>query len=468
MILDIVLSNGTPLTLDNSYIISSSYKSDSSSSMELNFGFASSSSLDFSLIDIENNYQGIVFDNAVITMYNNDRTVKKGVFNVRSVVRRKDTINFSCLDNMYKFDKRYIDEDFSGTVGSLLYDICNYCGVLMGNTTSSFLHNTITIPNSEPFLNMNCREILQAICECAGCYAIMNEDGELELKWYDLSTIKQDILYQDLFDIQREDSENNITDISGVIAGKEFRSYNVAPTGYELIFGNNNPIIYNHTELEIQDIFNDIKQQRLQNFNYYTLQFTTRTNWALNIGDTIRVQDRDNNYYKAIITSITYNNDNGMTVISSGENKERNYNDINNKDSKAYGGTFLFGHNTSEDETTYIVIDNVVESSQVLLNISDNNLQGSVSITLNDTVIKTITTNSYSFVLPIETTLGENELEITGRGVSDLSISLVCVNCEAYLNTPVIAYATLKQYVNGLNNLGECTGFTKELIEEEE
>lgn len=157
-----------------------------------------------------------------------------------------------------------------------------------------------------------------------------------------------------------------------------------------------------------------------------------------------------------------------MTVISSGENKERNYNDINNKDSKAYGGTFLFGHNTSQDETTYIVIDNVVESSQVLLNISDNNLQGSVSVNLNDTVIKTITTNSYSFVLPIETTLGENELEITGRGVSDLSISLVCVNCEAYLNSPVIAYATLKQYVNGLNNLGECTGFTKELIEEEE
>lgn len=434
MILDFVLSDDSTLTMTDDIIISSSYLSDASSSNELIFGFASSCGLDFTIIDLNGTYLNTDFNSAVITMYNDDRTIKKGVFNVRTVTRKKETITFSCLDDMSKFDKRYTNNMFSGTVKDLLDEVCDLCGITEGTTCTSFLHSDLNIPNSDPFINMNCREILQAICECSGCFAIIDENGELQLKWFNLSTVTKQISYDSLFEYEKEDTENNITDISGVIGGLEFKTYNDNPSGYEIIIGNNNPIIYNHNYTETQNIFNEIKEERLVDFNYYTLKVKVRIDWTLKVGDTIEVQDKNSSYYKAIITNIAYSNNSGMTITSAGENHDRNYNTINNKDSEAYGGTLIFGLNKDTDGEYFIKIKDINPSSQAYLNISDTSLNGSVVIELEENTLKTLTNNgftSYGFVLNLETTMDENILKITGTGVSDLEISLILVNCSA-------------------------------------
>ena len=123
-----------------------------------------------------------------------------------------------------------------------------------------------------------------------------------------------------------------------------------------------------------------------------------------------------------------------MYVVSSGENHDRNYNSINNKDSEAYGGTLIFGLNKDTDGEYFIKIKDINPSSQAYLNISDSSLNGSVVIELEGTTLKTLTNNgftSYGFVVNLETTMQENILKITGTGVSDLEISLILVNCSA-------------------------------------
>lgn len=449
MVLNFTLKDESTLQITNNEIISSSYKSDSSSSNEIQFGFASSAGLDFSIIDLEGDYTSVDFDGATIEMYNDAETIKKGIFIVKSVSRRKEIINISSLDYMSKFDKRFIDNLWSGTVGELLTKICTDCDVTMGDSCTDFLHSDIVLPNSDPFINMNCREILQAICECAGCFAIIDSDGELQLKWFNLSVVKERIAYSALKDVEINDAENNITDVSGVIGGLEFKTYDSEPEGYEIIIGNNNPIIYNHNYEETQAIFDEIKTERLVDFNYYTLDLQTRTIWDLEVGDTIEVQNKNNSYYKAIVTNIEYANDCNMYIVSSGENHDRNYNSINNKDSEAYGGTLIFGLNKDTDGEYFIKIKDINPSSQAYLNISDTSLNGSVVIELEGTTLKTLTNNgftSYGFVVNLETTMQENILKITGTGVSDLEISLILVNCSAEeTEEPVPEYVVINR-----------------------
>lgn len=446
MILDFILKNGASLTMTNDDITTSSYKSDASSDNELLFGFASSCGLNFSVVDLEGNFVGIDFVDAIITMYNDDRTIKKGIFNVRTVSRRKEVINFSCLDNMIKFDKRYINENFNGTISSLLDEMCLMCNVSRGSSTSSFLHDSINIPSSEPFLNMNCREILQAICECAGCYAYIDEEGDLQFGWFDLSTVKKQIPYSSLFEYEKEDAENNITDVSGVVGGLEFKSYTTPePVGYEIIIGNNNPIIYNHTYDETQAIFNDIKQNRLQNFQYYNLTFKTRIDYDLKVGDTIEVQDKNESYYKAIITNLSYSNDAAMYITSSGENHDRGYNSINNKEGQAIGGTLIFNRNIQADTTLLLTITDINETSQAYLTFSDPSFNGTFSVRLEGEQLKQITNNgftTYGFTLPLELTMRNNDLTIGITGADDLELTIILINCGIKENIPEILYIT--------------------------
>lgn len=446
MVLDFVLSNGASLTMTNNDITASEYKSDASSDNELLFGFASACGLDFSVIDLEGRFIGVDFVDAIITMYNDDRTIKKGIFNVRTVSRKKEVINFSCLDNMVKFDKRYTNENFSGTVSSLLDEICLFCGVTRGSSTSSFLHSSLGIPTSDPFLNMNCREILQAICECSGCYSYIDEEGELQFRWFDLSTVTKQIPYDSLFEYEKEDAENNITDVSGVVGGLEFKSYTTpSPVGYEIIIGNNNPIIYNHTYDETQDIFNEIKQERLQSFQYYNLTFKARIDWDLKIGDTIEVQDKDGTYYKAIITNLSYSNDAAMNITSSGENHDRGYNSINNKESQAIGGTLLFNKKIETETTLLLEITDINETSQAYFTFSDAQFNGTVTISLEGTIIKTITNNgftTYGFTLPLELTMQSNDLTVTITGANELELTIFLINCGIKENIPETLYIT--------------------------
>ena len=433
MKLKIILNDNTDFIINETSLISWNYKADSTDNNEILLGYASSCSLTFSLKNINNAYTNTDFTDCKVELWNDDLTVRKGIFNYRTLQKRDEIFNFSCLDNMIKFDKRFIDETFTGTVADFLQLACNDCVVSAGDSLNSFLNDDLTITNIDTIINMNYREIIQAIAECCGIFFYIDKDGKLQQAWYN-TTHSLTIPYTSLHSLEIQEEVNSPKEITGVINGVEVKSWAVLPDGYALYLSNNNPIFMNHTEADITNRIIAIKSNRLNNFNYYTASFSLRIDWSLNIGDSVRVQDKYGNYYLCLITNLTYNNY-MMSINSAGQNYNRDYNQITNKDAeRKSSGVLLYRSNKDTDGIYSYTIKNIKESSQVYLNVSDTNLNGSIDILIEGTLYKTITSSgglsSYGVILDLENTMTENEIQIDVNGITDLEISFMLINCD--------------------------------------
>ena len=103
--------------------------------------------------------------------------------NVPDVIR----IDFTCNDRMTKFDKDMPDSTTLGityptTIGTLFTKICQHFGVPY--LTNSFINSGASIPSvPDEFENSTARTVIAWIAEAAGCNAMMNRDGKLEMRW---------------------------------------------------------------------------------------------------------------------------------------------------------------------------------------------------------------------------------------------------------------------------------------------
>lgn len=445
MYIKLTTLNSDTYYIDESNLISWTYKADSSADNELMFGFASSCGLNFSVKDTLGTFTGVNFTNSTIELYEDSTmTTKKGIFRCNNIQRREDIINFESLDYMTRFDRRFTDETFvNKTIKELLLEACGACNVSPGSSLSSFLNDDIVIKDNETILNMNYRELIQCVCEVSGTFAYINPDGELEIGWYDL-TPKKDISYSVLHSLEIQEEENNPKEISTVVNGVEVKTYQVSPQGYCFILSNNNPILMNLTEEECNNRLNTIKNTRFNNFRYYTLSCSLRQDWDLTIGDSVRVEDRNGVKYLCLITNYTLQ-DYMMSITSSGQNYNKDYNQINNNNSNNGGGALLYRKHMTSNGLASIDIKNIKESSQAYINVSDTNLSGTIEILINDVSYKTITGNgltSYGVILDLEKTMTTNNLKVRVNGVSDLEISLLLINCNVEENIPDHYYIT--------------------------
>ena len=95
------------------------------------------------------------------------------------------------LDYMTKFNTPYKDMvTYPCTLKQLLQNICSQCGVTLATTT--FANENFEVENNQFVGGESCRDVLRAISQVAGCYAKINRDGELELKFVDTSTSTQE------------------------------------------------------------------------------------------------------------------------------------------------------------------------------------------------------------------------------------------------------------------------------------
>lgn len=445
MYIKLTTLNSDTYYIDESNLISWTYKADSSADNELMFGFASSCGLNFSIKDTTGTFTGVNFTNSTIELYEDSTmTTRKGIFKCNTIQRREDIINFESLDYMTRFDRRFTDETFvNKTIKELLLEACGACNVSPGSSLSSFLNDDIVIKDNETILNMNYRELIQCVCEVSGTFAYINQDGELEIGWYDL-TPKKDISYSVLHSLEIQEEENNPKEISTVVNGVEVKTYQVSPQGYCFILSNNNPILMNLTEEECNNRLNIIKNTRFNNFKYYTLSCSLRQDWELNVGDSVRVEDRNGVKYLCLITNYTLQ-DYMMSITSSGQNYNKDYNQINNNNSNNGGGALLYRKHMTSNGLANIDIKNIKESSQAYINVSDTNLSGTIEILINDVSYKTITGNgltSYGVILDLEKTMPTNNLKVRVNGVDDLEISLLLINCNVEETIPEHYYIT--------------------------
>lgn len=118
--------------------------------------------------------------------------LKKGFFTVDESKAIGGLIRLESLDNMHKFERPFkeVTINFPTTAINLLTTICSHCGIILA--TPTFTNSDFIIQSRPDDEALSCLDMVSYIAQLGGNFARCNTDGELEIKWYDLTAFEQD------------------------------------------------------------------------------------------------------------------------------------------------------------------------------------------------------------------------------------------------------------------------------------
>ncbi|MBU9724445.1 hypothetical protein [Diplocloster modestus] len=168
-----------------------------SGSDSFDIGSAIINKLSCSLNNYDSKFDQYDFDGAVLQVYvgviiseTTKEWIRKGTYTIDDPVSKGSTIAVTALDNMHKFDRLYSDSTLSypATLGEIVRDACSRCAVSLAS--SRFDNDSYTVPVRPDDESMTYREMISYAAQIAGCFARINVDGALELRWYDFDAFE--------------------------------------------------------------------------------------------------------------------------------------------------------------------------------------------------------------------------------------------------------------------------------------
>ena len=194
---NMTLADSTTLTITNNQIWEGGFSFEQASSSDSSFDIGSAivGSATLILDNINENFSQYDFFNAEFNVSlglvgANLQPITIGHYTVDETAYNGSLITLSCLDNMWRFDRPFseITVSYPATARSIINAMCGYSGIGIQLATQSFQGYDFAIP-SAPEEDMTCREVLQYVAQATCNYCVINEQGNLELKWYDKSLI---------------------------------------------------------------------------------------------------------------------------------------------------------------------------------------------------------------------------------------------------------------------------------------
>lgn len=282
---------------------------------EITIGNTCSSGVTFSIympaISLENKEIAIFEGVKVGTEIN---YIKLGIFTVTKQTSDGEYTNYEAYDRMYKADMPYFsDMTFPSTDKAILNEICGKLGISLA--TNIVTAHTI---NEKP-QGYTYREIIGYMAMLQGCNAVINSDGNLELRWYKDSgyvldghkyyqqgvtfTTSKDFIIQKL---TCNNTKSNSTEQSQITSGD-------GATGLSFA----NPFM---TQTILDEVY-----KKIGGFTFRPLTVKFVGDYRLEVGDIITV-NKSGVDYKVPIMQITHECDGGLidTVTSIGQSDTEN------------------------------------------------------------------------------------------------------------------------------------------------
>ena len=196
----ITLKSGTVLNLTNENIWSGGFSIDDAVSADSDFqiGAAIVNKFNLTINNIYGNYDDYDFTDAKIRVRiglvtdSSTEIIDKGTFIVNTATYNGALISLVCYDYMSKFDKPYKKSGltFPATLDEIVRFACQKCQLSGGLATLNFPHKDFEIAASPDEGSITYREMIAWCAQIAGCFARINTNGALELKWYDRSALE--------------------------------------------------------------------------------------------------------------------------------------------------------------------------------------------------------------------------------------------------------------------------------------
>lgn len=191
---DITLSDGTVLHLEpKDFMIGGCQIDDKTTDGKFGVGFCVGKTLKIRLENDDERFSSYDFYMSIIIVYVgmllDDGTVekiRKGKYYATIPQTQGDIIEISAVDDMYKLDRPYAATTvYPATLQSIISDICLDCGIPIGFTQFDNYNYTV---NEKPE-NVTYRQVLSYACQVAGYNARIDNDGYMQLVWYDTSLL---------------------------------------------------------------------------------------------------------------------------------------------------------------------------------------------------------------------------------------------------------------------------------------
>lgn len=282
---------------------------------EITIGNTCSSSVTFSIympaISLENKeiaiFEGVKVDTEI-------NYIKLGIFTVTKQTSDGEYTSYEAYDRMYKADMPYFsDMVFPSTDKAILNEICGKLGISLATSIT----NTHTITDKPQ--GYTYREIIGYIAMLQGCNAVINANGNLELRWYKDSgyvldghkyyqqgvtfTTSKDFIIQKL---TCNNTKSGSTERSQITSGD-------GATGLSFA----NPFM---TQAILDEVY-----KKIGGFTFRPLTVKFVGDYRLEVGDIITV-NKGGVDYKVPIMQITHECDGGLmdTVTSIGQSDTEN------------------------------------------------------------------------------------------------------------------------------------------------
>lgn len=240
--------------------------------------------------------------------------IKLGIFTVTKQTSDGEYTNYEAYDRMYKADMPYFsDMTFPSTDKDILNEICGKLGISLA-TNIVTAHTISDKPQGYTY-----REIIGYMAMLQGCNAVINSDGNLELRWYKDSgyvldghkyyqqgvtfTTSKDFIIQKL---TCNNTKSGSTEQSQITSGD-------GATGLSFA----NPFM---TQAILDEVY-----KKIGGFTFRPLTVKFVGDYRLEVGDIITV-NKGGVDYKVPIMQITHECDGGLidTVTSIGQSDTEN------------------------------------------------------------------------------------------------------------------------------------------------
>lgn len=283
----------------------------------ISIGNTCSSSVTFSIYNPQ-----ITLENKDITIFEGVKGnsgieyVQIGIFTVTKEESNGEYTKYTAYDKMYKAEKGYFSElTYPSTDKAILEEICTKLGIQLATSIT----NTHTITDKPQGYTM--REMIGYMAMLQGCNAVINSDGNLEIKWYKDSGYVLDghQYYQQgvTFTTSKDFTIRKLT-CNNTKSGDSKTSEITAGDGTTgLSFAN--PFM---TQENLNEVYS-----KIGGFQFRPLTVKFLGDWRLEVGDIITV-NKGGVDYKVPIMQITHECDGGLmdTVTSIGQSDTENSN----------------------------------------------------------------------------------------------------------------------------------------------
>lgn len=282
---------------------------------EITIGNTCSSSVTFSIY-----MPTVSLENKEITIFEGVKVgteikyIQLGIFTVTKQTSDGEYTSYEAYDRMYKADMPYFsDMAFPNTDKAILNEICGKLGISLA-TNIATAHTINDKPQGYTY-----REIIGYMAMLQGCNAVINSDGNLELRWYKDSDYVLDghKYYQQgvTFTTSKDFIIEKLTCNNTKSGDKETSTITSGSGATGLSFAN--PFM---TQAILDEVY-----KKIGGFQFRPLTVKFVGDWRLEPGDIITVNKSGVNY-KVPIMQITHECDGGLmdTVTSIGQSDTEN------------------------------------------------------------------------------------------------------------------------------------------------